>query len=278
MPIDCLDTMAASIDAKGWQVSDLPPLAVVDGQSVNVSGIVDAVTKIENRLSLPSSFMVCTVNLDHLVKRRRDPGFFRAYQKAEIACADGFPIAALARLDGVAIKRAAGSDLVLPLCDRSAKRGLPVFLVGPTFRTLCLSARRLVSTCPGLEICGVYAPPERLEIHSEEADEAIALIRGSGARICFVALGAPLQEMFAARAIGETSGVAFLGVGGGLDFLAGTQTRCPRWLRRVYLEWAWRLMLSPRRLGVRYLRCAMLLLVLLLKTGIHRRPLAVAGQ
>jgi N-acetylglucosaminyldiphosphoundecaprenol N-acetyl-beta-D-mannosaminyltransferase len=261
-------------DVKASPTTTLPPLAVVDGQSVNVSGISDTVARIEQRLSLPNSFMVCTVNLDHLVKRRRDPGFLRAYQKAEIASADGFPIAALARLDGVAIERAPGSDLVMPLCAKAAERKLPVFLIGPTFSTLCLSARRLVSTCPDLEICGVYAPPTDFEIQSEAANEAIAIVRESGARICFVALGAPRQEMFAARAIEETHNIAFVGIGGGLDFLAGTQIRCPRIVRRFYLEWAWRLMLNPRRLGVRYFRCAMLLLVLLVQAGIHRRPLA----
>ena len=239
-------------------------------------GIANAVDQIEQRLSLPKSFMVCTVNLDHLVKRRRDPGFLKAYQKAEIASADGFPIAALARLEGVAIERAPGSDLVLPLCARAAARKIPVFLVGPTLRTLCLSAKRLVSTYPGLEICGVYAPPRDFESESEAASEAISIIRESGARICFVALGAPRQEFFEARAIEETHNIAFIGVGGALDFIAGTQIRCPRIVRRIYLEWAWRLMLNPRRLAVRYFRCAMLLLALLAQAAIHRRPLAAA--
>jgi exopolysaccharide biosynthesis WecB/TagA/CpsF family protein len=255
-------------------VDALPTLAVVDGQAVNVSGISDAIDRILHRLARPASFLVCTVNLDHLVKRRRDPDFFRAYQKAEIASADGFPIAALARLDGVTIKRAPGSDLVMPLCAEAAARKLPVFLIGTTLQSLCLSASRLVSTYPGLEISGVYAPPRGFESQSEAADEAIAVIRESGARICFVALGAPRQELFAARAIEETSNIAFVAIGGGLDFLAGTQTRCPRIVRRLYLEWAWRLMLSPRRLGVRYFRCAMLFFVLLAQAGINRRPLA----
>src|SRR5713226_6869251 len=104
MSID--DRSAAKVTADVTAlIAALPPLAVVDGQCVNVSGISDAVARIEQRLSLPKSFMVCTVNLDHLVKRRQDPGFLKAYQKAEIASADGFPIAALARLDGFAIER-----------------------------------------------------------------------------------------------------------------------------------------------------------------------------
>jgi N-acetylglucosaminyldiphosphoundecaprenol N-acetyl-beta-D-mannosaminyltransferase len=267
---------AATVNGNGGIESNaaLPPLAVVDGQSVNVSGISDAVARIEQRLRLPESFMVCTVNLDHLVKRRQDPGFLRAYQKAEITSADGFPIAALARLEGFAIERAPGADLVLPLCAKAAVSKLPVFLLGPTLRTLCLSAKRLVSSCPDLEICGVYAPPRGFDSQSEAASEVISIIRQSGARICFVALGAPRQEMFAARAIEETRNIAFIGIGGGLDFIAGTQIRSPRIVRRLYLEWAWRLILNPRRLASRYFRCARLLLTLLVQKAVQRRPLA----
>jgi N-acetylglucosaminyldiphosphoundecaprenol N-acetyl-beta-D-mannosaminyltransferase len=254
----------------------LPALAVIDGQVVNVSGISDAIDNIMHRLTRPESFLVCTVNLDHLVKRRRDPDFLRAYQRAEIASADGFPIAALARLDGVVIKRAPGSDLVMPLCEKAAAEKLPVFLIGTTFEALCLSAKHLVASYPALEICGVYAPPRDFESQSEAADQAIEIIRESGARICFVAMGAPRQEIFAARAIDETHNVAFVAIGGGLDFLAGTQVRCPPLLRRFYLEWAWRLMLDPRRLGLRYFRCAMLLVTLLMRAGRNRAPLAAS--
>jgi N-acetylglucosaminyldiphosphoundecaprenol N-acetyl-beta-D-mannosaminyltransferase len=278
MPINHPRGTSSKTETKARQASSpgqgLPTLAVVDGQSVNVSGISDTINKIEDRLNLPTSFLVCTVNLDHLVKRRQDPHFLKAYQKAEIATADGFPIAALARLDGVSIERAPGSDLVMPLCERAAELKLPVFLIGTTFETLCLTARRLVATYPDIEICGVYAPPSGFDSQSAAASEAIAIIRESGAKICFVAMGAPRQEVFAARAIEETSNIAFIAVGGALDFVAGTQTRCPLILRRIYLEWVWRLMSDPRRLGVRYLRCAMLLLVLLVQAGMHRRSLA----
>ena len=68
------------------------------------------------------------------------------------------------------------------------------------------------------------------------------------------------------RALDETVGVGFLAIGAGLDYLAGTQSRCPRLLRRMYLEWAWRLMSNPRRLGLRYARCGTLFVGLLIKS------------
>ncbi len=230
----------------------------IDGQVVTTRNLVDSVGTIMRRLRETQSFLVCTLNLDHLVKLRTDSRFRDAYAKAEIVTPDGFPIVAFARMKGVALERATGADLIVPLCRAAAALGHPVFLFGSTFETLCVSGRRLTETVPSLQIAGVYAPPGKFEVGSAVADEAIDVIAKSGARICLVALGAPRQELFAARAVDETTGVAFLGIGASLDFIAGTQTRCPELLRRLNLEWAWRAASNPRRLLPRYAACAAL--------------------
>jgi N-acetylglucosaminyldiphosphoundecaprenol N-acetyl-beta-D-mannosaminyltransferase len=92
-----------------------------------------------------------------------------------------------------------------------------------------------------------------------EADACIEALRRSGARVCFLALGAPKQEIFAARAQAALPEVGFLSIGAGLDFLAGSQTRAPLWMRRWALEWLWRAVGDPKRLAMRYVRCAMLM-------------------
>jgi N-acetylglucosaminyldiphosphoundecaprenol N-acetyl-beta-D-mannosaminyltransferase len=233
-------------------------LVEVDGQVITTRNLPDAVSAIMQRLGQYKSFLVCTLNLDHLVKLRTNARFRKAYAEAEIVLADGFPIVTFARLNGVALERAPGSDLIDPLCRAAAARGFPIYLFGTTLQTLCTAARKLAATIPDLEIAGAYAPPAEFQVDSEAADEAIAVIRRSGARICLVALGAPRQELFSARAVKATSGIAFLGIGGSLDFIGGTQTRCPQVLRRLKLEWAWRAASDPRRLGPRYVACAAL--------------------
>jgi exopolysaccharide biosynthesis WecB/TagA/CpsF family protein len=80
-------------------------------------------------------------------------------------------------------------------------------------------------------------------------------IRASGARLCFVALGAPRQELFAARCLDELNGTGVLCIGAALDFIAGVQSRAPTIARRAGLEWAWRMLREPRRLGPRYVKC-----------------------
>jgi N-acetylglucosaminyldiphosphoundecaprenol N-acetyl-beta-D-mannosaminyltransferase len=242
----------------------------IEGQTINVTSVNDAVDSMIDRLKLRESFLVFTLNLDHLVKLRSDEKFRDAYRSAGFVTADGFPVVTLAGLDGILIERTAGSDLILPMCRSAAANGLSIFLFGTTLPALCAAARSLFAQIPGLDIRGVFSPPGGFSENSDIADEAIRVIAESGARICFVALGPPKQEIFAAAAKKRTLGVAFFAVGAGLDFIAGTQTRCPPLFRRLNMEWAWRFVTNPKRLGWRYFRCALLFAELLGRRLLNR--------
>jgi exopolysaccharide biosynthesis WecB/TagA/CpsF family protein len=195
------------------------------------------------------------LNLDHVVQLQQRPDFRAAYRRARFVTADGFPIVVLSRLLGVRIERTTGADLVEPICQEAGKKGLPVFLLGSNELTLATSARRLSERFKGLQIAGYFAPGSNFDPYSEEADFAIDSIRVSGAKLCFVALGAPRQELFAARCLDELNGTGMLCIGAALDFIAGTQTRAPSITQKAGLEWAWRMLREPRRLGPRYARC-----------------------
>jgi N-acetylglucosaminyldiphosphoundecaprenol N-acetyl-beta-D-mannosaminyltransferase len=248
-----------------------PPILVeIDGQPINVRNPTDAIGSIIQHLESPASFLVCTLNLDHLVKLRGRSELRKAYERARIVTADGFPIVALSRLKGCQIERTTGSDLIQPTCAAAARHQLPIFLMGSTFAVLSKTARQLAASNPGLEIAGVFAPAQGFSVGSADADRAVELIRDSGARLCFLALGAPLQELFELRAIDETAGIAFLPIGAGLDFLAGAQVRCPPALQKMNLEWAWRLAGDPRRMWRRYSRCAALFAMLFTTEALRR--------
>ena len=248
-------------------------LVEVDGQVITNRNLADAVSAIIRRLGEDQSFLVCTLNLDHLVKLQADARFRKAYAEAEVVIADGFPIVTFARLNGVVLERASGSDLIEPLCRAAAKRGFPIYLFGTTLRTLCAGGRKLATTIPGLEIAGCSAPPAEFKVDFEAADEAIAVIQQSGARICLVALGAPRQELFSVRALAATTGIAFVAVGASIDFIGGTQTRCPQVFRRLNLEWLWRAASDPRRLAPRYAACAVLFARLYARYAWRTQPL-----
>jgi exopolysaccharide biosynthesis WecB/TagA/CpsF family protein len=227
----------------------------VEGIAVDTLTVGDASREICDALSDGASFCVYTINLDHVVKLRASEMFRRAYSRARFVLADGFPIVLAGRLQGQKVSRAAGSDLIDPLCEEAGRRGIPVFLLGSTHDVLSKTAQELKSRYPSLLISGLYAPPAEFDVTGDGAREAIDMLRSAGGGICLVALGAPKQEIFADRCTRDVSGMAFICIGAGLDFIAGTQKRAPRVFQRSGLEWLWRLASNPGRLGRRYAEC-----------------------
>ncbi len=243
------------------QINSQPTaLAKVDGWPVNVATLDGAITEIIAAAKRAESFSVVTLNVDHLVKLRHSTAFQNAYRAARFVTADGAPIAWLARRANKSVRRTTGADLVVPLAQAAAREDLPVYLLGTTDQVLGKAGANLASHCNNtLDIAGSYSPPKSFNPQSDAADAALDVIAASGARLCFLALGAPKQELLAARAVERGINVGFVSIGAALDFLAGEQIRAPKFLQNHGLEWSWRLATNPMRLGPRYASCAVVL-------------------
>jgi N-acetylglucosaminyldiphosphoundecaprenol N-acetyl-beta-D-mannosaminyltransferase len=198
---------------------------------------------------------VFTLNLDHVVKMRSDPAFKAAYARAGLVTPDGFPVVWAGRLQGMRFDRVAGSDLVAPICAEAARTGKSIYLFGSSPDVLFQASQVLYHRNPGLRIAGALAPPQGFSPTSDEATKCIEIIRGSDPDLCFVALGAPKQELFADYAKNVMPNTSFVCIGAGLDFITGAQVRAPDWMQRAGLEWLWRVAKSPGRLLQRYLLC-----------------------
>ncbi len=210
-------------------------------------------------LSGGMGFSVATLNLDHAVKIRRDPTFAAAYAAHSHVTADGNPIVWLLRLAGHRVDLVPGSELVEPVAQLAARRQVPVGLFGSSAEVLEAAGAVLSERAAGLKVAARIAPPMGFDPESAEADRLISELRASGARVVFLALGAPKQEIFAARLQRTCPDIGMLSIGAGLDFLAGTQTRAPALVRSLAMEWAWRLMRNPGRLWRRYRDCLTIL-------------------
>ncbi len=97
----------------------------------------------------------------------------------------------------------------------------------------------------------MYSPPFR-DITPEEDAEDIRRINDSGADIVWVGLGAPKQEKWM-NAHKDKINAVMMGVGAGFDFHGGTIKRAPVWIRKIGLEWLYRLCMDPKRLFKRYI-------------------------
>lgn len=226
---------------------------------INLSDRDHLLATVRQRFADKRGFALATINLDHLVKLTRQPAFRRAYSAHDLICADGNPIVWLSRLAGRPVSLVPGADMVVPLARLAAETGTKVALLGATEATLTAAADDLRAKAPGLEIALTIAPPMGFDPSGEDAAAILHRLKGAGIGLCFLALGAPKQEFLAARGRELAPGVGFASIGAGLDFLAGSQMRAPLWVRRLALEWLWRMASAPRRLVPRYLACIAIL-------------------
>ena len=231
---------------------------------------------VAERFTRGEGFTLATLNLDHLTKLPRDTAFAEAYDAQDFIVADGRPVVWLSRLAGEEVELMPGSDLVLPLCAEAARAQVSVALLGSSDPALKAAAEVLEARVPGLRIVHHHAPAFGFDPAGPDADAALRALAESGAGLCFLALGAPKQEVLAARGRALAPHVGFASIGAGLDFLAGHQSRAPRWMRDLALEWLWRALQSPRRLVPRYARCFSILPGLVVRALRQRRHTQVS--
>lgn len=195
---------------------------------------------------------VCLCNVHSLATGSEDSRFQQAVNGADLAVADGMPVALALRLAGFRGQpRISGPDLFWQYCSLAAGAGQSIFLYGSTPQTIARLTARLGSAFPDLRIAGAFSPPFR-PLSADEDDAITRMIDDSGASVVFVGLGCPKQELWMAAQRGRIMAV-MLGVGAAFDFHAGTLKRAPLWMQRFGVEWLHRLASEPGRLWRRYL-------------------------
>lgn len=232
-----------------WSDSD------AGGVTVTVPDQATLLADVAQRFRAGQGFSVATLNLDHVVKLSRDPAFRKAYTAQTHVTADGNPIVWLSRLAGQNVSLVPGSGLIDPLLAIATDHEIPVALFGGTEAALKAATRELVQRHPGLNVVLYRAPAMGYDPSGPTGASDIAALATSGARLCLVALGAPKQEIFSMRARDALPHVGFVSIGAGLDFIAGTQKRAPRWVQAIAAEWLWRLLGDPKRFAGRYAAC-----------------------
>lgn len=212
------------------------------------------------------------VNTAKLIDLQDDPAFRQALFQADLCVADGMGVVWTARSLGVALpERVTGIDTMAAMMAACARHGLRPYLLGARAEVVALAAARLRARHPDLDLAGWH--------HGFFGDEdeagVLRTLRASGADCLIAGLPSPRQDLFLARVHGEIGIPFVMGVGGAFDVLAGLSHRAPRWMQKSGLEWLFRLLQEPRRLGPRYLvsntRLLLLWLPAWLATLVQRR-------
>jgi N-acetylglucosaminyldiphosphoundecaprenol N-acetyl-beta-D-mannosaminyltransferase len=222
------------------------------GVDVSVIDYESAVERIVAAAKNRKSFAVTSQPVHGIMVGARDAEHRYRLNEFDLLTPDGQPVRwALNLLYKVALKeRVYGPTLMLGLCERLAKEGLPIYLFGSRQETIDMLAKNLRRLFPALQIAG--SQPGRFKIlSSSEREEIVRTIRQSGAALVFVGLGCPRQEIWAYENR-EALSMPAVCVGAAFDFHAGTVPQAPAALQRAGLEWAYRLAHEPRRLWRRY--------------------------
>lgn len=201
--------------------------------------------------------VVVTPNVDHLVMLDTDEDFRGAYKIADYRIADGWPIWLTSVIVGKALPGTIpGSDLVPAVFQRICDSGSSarVFILGGMPGVAELAANEISCRYSRIKISGFLAPDFSDGFDPALVTEVCASIAASKSDILLVGLGAPKQEYFSTQNKSRFDTKFVLCIGGTIDFFAGVQRRAPLWVRRLGLEWLYRAVSNPRRLGRRYAR------------------------
>jgi len=167
---------------------------------------------------------------------------------------DGRPlVAALNRLDhgGEPFGQVRGPSFFAECLDKGRALGLRHLFLGGSDELLASLKEAVEERFPGTLIVGTISPPFRALTDLERADQDFE-IKACRPDVVWVGLGTPKQD-YEAQRIAKECGVTTAAVGAAFDFFAGTKPEAPEWMRRMTLEWVFRLLSEPRRLWKRYL-------------------------
>jgi N-acetylglucosaminyldiphosphoundecaprenol N-acetyl-beta-D-mannosaminyltransferase len=195
---------------------------------------------------------VCLMNVHVLETALRSDSVGRALAGARLVFPDGAPIAWLQRRRIAGAERVGGPDLLAEVLSSGRPAGLRHAFYGSTPEVLQGLGERVAERFPGAEVVSAISPPFG-ERSDDDVERDLDVVRRSHPHVVWVALGAPRQELWAARYASALAPALVVCVGAAFEFLAGTKSRAPAWMQEHGLEWLHRLAAEPRRLGSRYL-------------------------
>lgn len=187
---------------------------------------------------------VVTPNPEIVMLAKENPELKEALAGADIVLPDGAGIVKGAAILGRPMKeKVPGIDFACGVMARLAERGGSVYLFGAKPGVAETAAETLRTKFPGLVISGTS------DGYFSDDGPIIEKIKDAAPDFLLVCLGAPKQELWMAKMSGKLLVGLMVGLGGSLDVFAGTVKRAPEAWQKLDLEWLYRLLKEPRRIG-----------------------------
>ncbi|MDH4746635.1 WecB/TagA/CpsF family glycosyltransferase [Sphingomonas sp. CBMAI 2297] len=223
---------------------------------------------IAQRARMGHAMVVNFVNAHCVNVATTDPVYRECLESSELLLPDGSGMKLAARIAGVPTgENLNGTDLFPLLCERAARFGLSIYLLGAGPGLASRTAQAMQARYPELKVAGTHDG----FFDAAEEEALLREIEDLRPDLLFVAMGVPLQEKWIHRHRARLGATVTLGVGGLFDYYSGRLPRAPLPVRRLGFEWMWRLALEPRRLAQRYVRGNFAFLIRACAYGIARR-------
>lgn len=213
--------------------------------------VQDSLASVENR---ESKQVFACANAYSLIVAQKDAVYMQALCDADQVVADGVGITKMGRLANMHVgPHITGSDyfraIMKALDDRGNGR---VFFFGSSENVLDKMAAQVSKEFENLDVCGTLSPPFR-EWSEEENDAMIEEINRFSPDVLWVGMTAPKQEKWVADNKDRLNAAVIGSIGAVFDFFSGSKPEPPEWIRRGGLEWLFRMVSEPRRVGGRRL-------------------------
>jgi N-acetylglucosaminyldiphosphoundecaprenol N-acetyl-beta-D-mannosaminyltransferase len=191
-----------------------------------------------------NSAFIVTPNPEIVWLARSDAELRAALAAAALVLPDGIGIIYGAKILGTQLRgRVTGIGFAEALFEQLAAQGKSVFLLGARPAVAAAAGERLAQRYSGLRLAGVH------DGYFTDDGEVIAAINAARPDLLLVCLGAPKQELWIYRNRAKLAVPLAACLGGALDVWAGTVKRAPKMWQKLGLEWLYRLIKEPKRIG-----------------------------
>ncbi len=177
---------------------------------------------------------------------QRDEQYRDILNRADYLLNDGIGIKLGAKVWGISLKQNLnGTDLIPIILKRCEANNIAVFLLGSSETAVRVAAHQIGRMYGHLRIAGFHHG------YFTSPHAMLQQINASGAGVLIVGMGMPLQEKFIDTYSDELQPSLRIAGGGYIDFASGMKPRAPKLIRRLNLEWLFRMILEPKRLWKR---------------------------
>jgi UDP-N-acetyl-D-mannosaminouronate:lipid I N-acetyl-D-mannosaminouronosyltransferase len=205
----------------------------------NMAALLEYIVPVDKPVFAGSAI---AINPEKVLSASSNPQLLHVIQAADIRYADGIGVVkAMRRRLGRHVERIPGCELWQQLMLRAAQYQVPVFIIGAKAQVLVQTRDKLLAA--GTKLVGA------VDGYFNDEAALIARITQTQPQIISVAMGSPRQELLIQRLREAHPNCFYMGVGGTYDVYTGNVKRAPALWCKLNLEWAYRLVLQPSRIG-----------------------------